>query len=278
MFPEIRELYRLADSLEEAFLRRNLRRLVKRLEEIKKLRSSKLVTPKSLKAIEERTKKAIREFAREFAKDSKKLQQALYKNAWELQLRRLGIKATFQGIPQRSLRLIDAGLTYMKNYTADMVRIAQNELAVAIMNGDSYERVINRLLEKIPSNGKRRIPVMARDQVGRVMQQASYDSLKSHEDRIAYYLWQNPLDEKTTIWCRNRVQLNPWPVDVVNEFIQSNPTTYKNLEITDPKTGTFLHPHIQCRSILTAISKSEVEEEGWTKSEIHKKFSAPKRF
>ena len=276
MFPEIRELYKLADSLETAFLKRNLRRLVNHLEELKKLRSSKTVTPKSLKAMQERTKKAIREFARGFAKESKKLQKAIYKNAWELQLRRLGIKATFQGIPKRSLQLIDTGLSYMRNYTADLVRIAQNELAVAIMNGDSYERVINRLLEKIPSNGKRRIPVMARDQIGRVMQQASYDSLKDHEDRIAYYLWQNPLDDATTDWCRNRVELNPWSVEDVQRCIDSNPTTFKGREITDPKTGTFLHPHIQCRSILTAVSKSEVEEEGWTEGDLNDMFSKPR--
>ena len=267
--PSPNELWKIADRLETLFLRRNLKRLVERLSEIEKLKSSKLITAARAKELKQRVNTAVREFAREFEKESKALQELMYEKGWEIAARELGIKATFQGIPRKALQTMNQGLVFMHNYSAELITLAENEIAVAIMAGDSYENLIARLMQKIEQNGKRNISTMARDQLGRVMQIAAYDSLSENESDIAYYLWNNPNDERTTDWCKNRLYLNPWTVEDVKHCIESNPVEWKGYEIRDPNIGsTFLHPHIQCRSVLTAVTKSAIKEGMTSKEEL----------
>ena len=267
--PSPNELWKIADRLETLFLRRNLKRLVERLSEIEKLKSSKLITAARAKELKQRVNTAVREFAREFEKESKALQELMYERGWKIAARELGIKGTFQGIPRKALETMNQGLVFMHNYSSDLIRIAENEIAVAIMAGDSYENLIVRLMGKIEQNGKRSIATMARDQLGRIMQIAAYDSLSENEELIAYYLWNNPNDERTTDWCRNRLYLNPWSVEDVKFCIENNPVEWKGYEIRDPNIGsTFLHPHIQCRSVLTAVTKSAIKEGMTSKEEL----------
>jgi len=267
--PNPNELWKIADRLESLFLRRNLKRLVERLSEIEKLKSSKVISTAEANKLKKRVDTAVREFAREFEKESKALQELMYENGWKIAARELGIKGTFQGIPRKALQTINQGLVFMHNYSSDLIRIAENEIAVAIMAGDSYENLIARLMSKIEQNGKRNIATLARDQLGRIMQIAAYDSLSENESDIAYYLWNNPNDERTTDWCRNRLYLNPWTVEDVNHCIENNPVKWKGYEIRDPDIGsTFLHPHIQCRSVLTAVSKSAIKEGSTSKEEL----------
>lgn len=267
--PNPNELWKIADRLESLFLRRNLKRLVARLSEIEKLKSSKVISVTEAKELKKRVNTAVREFAREFEKESKALQELMYERGWKIAARELGIKGTFQGIPRKALETMNQGLVFMRNYSSDLIRIAENEIAVAIMAGDSYENLIARLMGKIGQNGKRNIATMARDQLGRIMQIAAYDSLSENESDIAYYLWNNPNDERTTDWCRNRLYLNPWTVEDVKYCIENNPVEWKGYEIRDPDIGsTFLHPHIQCRSVLTAVTKSAIKEGMTSKEEL----------
>lgn len=267
--PNPNELWKIADRLESLFLRRNLKRLVARLSEIEKLKSSKVISVTEAKELKRRVNTAVREFAREFEKESKALQELMYERGWKIAARELGIKGTFQGIPRKALETMNQGLVFMRNYSSDLIRIAENEIAVAIMAGDSYENLIARLTGKIEQNGKRSIATMARDQLGRIMQIAAYDSLSENESDIAYYLWNNPNDERTTDWCRNRLYLNPWTVEDVKYCIENNPVEWKGYEIRDPDIGsTFLHPHIQCRSVLTAVTKSAIKEGITSKEEL----------
>jgi len=267
--PNPNELWKIADRLETLFLRRNLKRLIARLSEIEKLKSSKLISATEAKEFKKRVETAVREFAREFEKESKVLQEMMYENGWKIAARELGIRGTFQGIPRKALQIMNQGLVFMHNYSSDLIRIAENEIAVAIMAGDSYENLIKRLMNKIEQDGKRNIATMARDQLGRIMQIAAYDSLSENESDIAYYLWNNPNDERTTDWCRNRLYLNPWTVEDVNHCIENNPVEWKGYEIRDPNIGsTFLHPHIQCRSVLTAVTKSAIKEGSTSEEEL----------
>ena len=267
--PNPNELWAIADRLESLFLRRNLKRLVARLSEIEKLKSSKFISVTEAKELKRRVNTAVREFAREFEKESKALQELMYENGWRIAARELDIKGTFQGIPRKALETMNQGLVFMRNYSSDLIRIAENEIAVAIMAGDSYENLIARLMGKIEQNGKRSIATMARDQLGRIMQIAAYDSLSENEELIAYYLWNNPNDERTTDWCRNRLYLNPWTVEDVKYCIENNPVEWKGYEIRDPDiSSTFLHPHIQCRSVLTAVTKSAIKEGSTSEKEL----------
>lgn len=259
---KIMEMYRLLNRLENTFIRKHLKRLLKYLERLDKLKADKKITLAGYKTVKAQTQKAIREFVEEFAKEDKELLRYMHRKGWQIAYEDLQMGGKFSGIPRNALKHFDKYFlkqqeTILKNYTADMLRIVENQLSVAIMNGESYVRVINRLKDQIKRAAKRRVEVMVRDQIGRAMQMGIWNGYKENENRIKYFLWIGPNDDRTTDWCKNRKRLNPWDPEVVFRLNKENPVSYKGLEITDPKTGSFQHPHIQCRHRWVAVSKSE---------------------
>lgn len=269
---QIMEMYRLLNKLENEFVRKHLRRLIKYLERLDKLKAEQKITLKGYKTVKTQTQKAIREFIKEFSKEDKALLKFMYRKGWQIAYEDLQIGGNFSGIPRNALQHFDKYFlqqqqTIMKNYTADMMRLIENQLSVAIMNGESYTRIIKNLQEQIKTTAKRRVKVMVRDQLGRAMQMGIWNGYKENQDRIQYFLWIGPNDERTTEWCKNRKRLNPWEPEVVFRLEKENPITYKGLEIRDPKTGSFQHPHIQCRHRWVAVSKgSDLESQdlkGW---------------
>ena len=162
--------------------------------------------------------------------------EAVYRLGWTHAAEMLGVEASFGLLPKREIeQLMKAGLVYMQNYNEDMIQMVKKRLALAILNGEDYLTVQKDLLKKIPKDGKRRIKIMVRDQVGRIYQYSTNRFLDDHKDLIQEYRWMGPLDKRTTEICRNRQMHNPY--------------TYEDFKRLDP------HPHIQCRHGWVAVPK-----------------------
>ena len=162
--------------------------------------------------------------------------EAIYRLGWTHAAEMLGVEASFGLLPRKEIeQLVNAGLVYMQNYNEDMIQMVKKRLALAILNGEDYLTVQRDLLKRIPKDGKRRIKVMVRDQVGRIYQYSTNRFLDDHKDLVRQYRWMGPLDERTTEICRNRQMHNPY--------------TYEDFKRLDP------HPHIQCRHGWVAVPK-----------------------
>ncbi len=256
------EFYKALNKVENAFVREQLKKLAQHLEKIEKYMQDKAITKKDAEYMRRDTWKAIKDFIEEYKVDLGDITRTVYFKAGSQAGAELG--AAFRGIPKESLEWFEKNFlpmqeTIMKNYAGDLMRIVENRLAVAIMNGDNIYRVTRDLLKEIPNSGKRRITVMVRDQLGRAMQMGIYNTYKVHEDVIKAYKWVGPSDGRTTKWCRNRKALTakkPWTPEEIERYIRKNPKKLGGLEITDPRTGSFLHPHIQCRHRLVVVRRS----------------------
>jgi len=173
------------------------------------------------------------------------------------------VHSSFHGIPVEVLGWYDTTFktmqeTILRNYTADMMRTIKNTIMVGIVTGTPPDVLAKIIKKQIQPTAKRRITVLARDQLSLAMQNGIYQGYKQHEDVIKAYQWVGPLDKRTTTWCENRQLLTkekPWTPKEVERYIEENPRTIKGKEIR-ASHGTFLHPHIQCRHRLVAITKS----------------------
>jgi|GEM_PF-2534542 len=250
------ELYQVISKIENRFLREMFSIVAMRLDELDRLRSNRAVTSKTLKWKEKQLLSIMSSLKTELTPELQKLLTEVYKFGFNGAMDTLGISGSFTSVHKEALQALkQTGLKFMGNYTKDMIRVAQNHLYSAILTGEKYDDVVARLKKRIIPNAKRRIEVMVRDQVGRTLQVATWNSYKSHMSLIDHFDWVGPSDKRTTEYCRNRKKLNPWTPEEVQKLKKTNPKKYKGLLITDPNTGSFLHPHIQCRHVLVARTK-----------------------
>ncbi len=237
----MREWFHEVDLQEQELVERLLEPLKRYVRDaMLRLTGDKLV--KANRIMNERVREVARILRQWYGETSPVYRQyieGVYRLGWTHGAEMLGVEASFALLPKKEIeQLVKAGLVYMYNYNEDMIQLVKKRLALAILNGESYFTVQKDLLKKIPQNGKRRIKVMVRDQIGRVYQYSTNDFLDRHKDMIKEYRWMGPLDKRTTVICRDRQMHNPY--------------TYEDFKRLDP------HPHIQCRHGWIAVPK-EIE-------------------
>ena len=234
----MRKWLREVDLKENKLLNCLLEPLVKYLKDaVPRLGGEKLVIAN--KIMQEKVAEVARVLKQWYGETSpiyRQYVEIIYKLGWTHAGEMLGVEASFGLLPKKEIeQLVQAGLIYMQNYNEDMIQVIKKRLALAILRGEDYLTVQKDLLKTIPKDGKRRIKVMVRDQVGRIYQYSTNKFLDDHKGMIKEYRWMGPLDKRTTEICRNRQMHNPY--------------SYDDFKRLDP------HPHIQCRHGWVAVPK-----------------------
>jgi len=251
------DLYKNLNRTENYLLNRNLALLKDFLNKIVGMVSTGEIGGKTFDwikwQIEFQGQEYINEFRPYLSKELQKIFEQACRTAGE------SIGDMFGGIPTNAMLWFNENFlpladTTMKNYAGDLMRTIENILTAGIISGTPTDVLTKILAKEIPQTAKRRVEVMVRDQIGNALQQGIYKTYKEYEDVIETYRWVGPSDNRTTKWCRNRKQITneePWTKEEVEKYISQNPQTLNGLEIR-ANSGTFLHPHIQCRHRLLA--------------------------
>jgi hypothetical protein len=178
----------------------------------------------------------------------------------------------------------EQGFMYLQKYSDDVRKKVQTSLIETALTGENYFFATLKAKKMLGESFEGNLHRLIRNETAKLMQEATWRGLKAHEKQIATLEWHGILDNKTTDWCKNRMALNPWYFEVVEQQpatfkeakklleqyerdkglpvkVRVKPLDVKTDELFDPKTGTFMHPHINCRKNWIGYPEFNYDEE-----------------
>lgn len=175
------------------------------------------------------------------------------------------------------------GFMYLDKYKGDIRKKMEMALMDSILSGESYFFAVEKMKAIIDKPFKGNLHRLIQAETARVMQEATWNGLKENQKAIQKLEWHGILDDKTTDWCKNRMALNPWYFEVVEQKPETFSEAKRLLEqyeadnglpinerikpdtetdrLFDPKYGTFMHPHINCRKNWVGYPEFNYEAE-----------------
>lgn len=162
------------------------------------------------------------------------------------------------------------GLMYLDKYKGDLRKKMEMALTESILSGENYFFAVEKMKATIGKTFEGNLHRLIQAETARVMQEATWQGLKAHAKQIEAFEWHGILDDKTTDWCKNRMALNPWYLEVIEQkpatfseakrlleqyeqdhdlpvVPRQRPFDTETDDLYDRKYGTFMHPHINCR-------------------------------
>lgn len=255
-----KKLYRYLNRLEKEISGVQLGSLRKVLKRLDMYQSQKLMTKSLANELRAAIKQELTRYVQEYKDNLFKMSVKAYKAGAATAMSDLG--STFHGVPKQAVKWLETVYKPLTDSTAtnlmaDTLRILQTATMLSIINGVSVYETTKLIKKLIWKRSKRQIQVAIRDRIGEAMQMGIWHTYRDNSDSIAGYIWAGPDDKRTTNYCKNRTiitQKKPLTEAEIKQLIKDNPRRYKGYEITAPY-GTFLHPHIQCRHRLLAVTK-----------------------
>jgi SPP1 gp7 family putative phage head morphogenesis protein len=250
-------LYKLLEQLEKAFVAEQLAQIKKDYLFLQAFEGTRVISKKQAAIISKMMWDRIKKYQESLKGDLRKTSFDTIQLTSIHVLEELGL--SYERLPKKykdflGKTFFDMQSVFIESLGANAMNEARNILAVGIINGESISKVAKRLSKVTQQNLYRRMQVLARDQIGRVMQESVWNVYQNNEDKIQSFRWIGPEDKRTTKYCHNRDMMTeekPWTMAEVKRLKEKNPMVYKGREIT-AKGFTFLHPHMQCRHRLIA--------------------------